>query len=142
MFYYVIDFLSLTANKDIELYFVRKGSDENIPLSNVITFNTKNYDKTVSGEIGNLVFTLPFDNKGTIYQLCAKIDGRVNKVIQIENPWYQDWESALYTKIEIPVVNIATQDKALGLGIACSDDSNAFESGDEIISPIKLYYYD
>lgn len=142
MFYYVVDFLSLTANKDIELYFVRKNGDVNIPLSNVITFNTKDYDKTQSGEIGNLVFTLPFDNIGTIYQLCAKIDGRVSKVIQIENAWYQDWDGALYTKIEIPVVNITTQDKALGLGIFCSDDSNALQSGAEISSAINLYYYD
>lgn len=142
IFYYVVDFLSLTANKDIELYFVRKNGDVNIPLSNVITFNTKNYDKTVNGEIGNLVFTFPFDNEGTIYQLCAKIDGRVSKVIQIENPWYQDWNGALYTKIEIPVVNITTQDKALGLGIACSDNGNAFQTGAEIASSINLYYYD
>lgn len=142
MFYYVVDFLSLTANKDIELYFVRNNGDVNIPLSNVITFNTKNYDITKSGEIGNLVFTLPFDNKGTIYQLCAKIDGRVNNVLQLENPWYQDWEGALYTKIEIPVVNITTQDKALGLGIFCSDDSNALQSGAEIASSINLSYYD
>lgn len=142
MFYYVVDFLSLTANKDIELYFVRKNGDVNIPLSNVITFNTKDYDKTQSGEIGHLTFNLPFDNKGTIYQLCAKIDGRVSKVIQIENAWYQDYDGALYTKIEIPVVNITTQDKALGLGIFCSDDSNALQSGAEISSAINLYYYD
>lgn len=141
-FYYVVDFLSLTANKDIELYFVRKNGDVNVPLSNVITFNTKNYDKTKSGEVGNLVFTFPFDNTGTIYQLCAKIDGVVHNVIQIENPWYQDWDGALYTKIVIPVVNITTQDKALGLGIFCSDDSNALQSGAEIATSINLYYYD
>lgn len=142
IYYYVVDFLSLTANKDIELYFVRKNGDVNIPLSNVITFNTKNYDKTENGEIGNLVFTFPFDNIGTIYQLCAKIDGRVMKVIQIENPWYQDNSDALYTKIEIPVVNITTQDKTLGLGIFCSDDGNALQSGAEIASSINLSYYD
>lgn len=142
LYYFVVDFLALNANKDIELYFVRKNGDVNIPLSNVITFNTKDYDKTQSGEIRHLTFTLPFDNEGTIYQLCAKIDGVVSKVIQIENPWYQDWNGALYTKIEIPVVNIATQDKALGLGILCSDDSNALESGAEITSVINLSYYD
>lgn len=142
LYYFVVDFLSLNANKDIELYFVRNNGDVNVPLSNVITFNTKDYDKTQSGEIGHLTFTFPFDNEGTIYQLCAKIDGIVSKVIQIENPWYQDWNGALYTKIEIPVVNIATQDKALGLGILCSDDSNALESGAEITSVINLSYYD
>lgn len=142
MFYFVVDFLKSNANKDIELYFVRKNGDVNVPLSNVITFNTKNYDKTQSGEIGNLVFTFPFDKNGTIYQLCGKVDGTVHNLLQIENAWYQDWEGALYTKIEMPIVNIATQDKALGLGVACSDDSNAFQSGADIYSSINLYYYD
>ena len=142
-YYYVFDFyLTQFKNKDIELYFIRENGDKNAPLSNVVTFNTKNYDISKFGEIANLVFTFPFDNEGTNYQLCYKVDGNVNVMMTVENAWYQDWVDALYTKIEIPVVSLERQGAVLGLGIFCSNDSNALSTGAEIYSEIKLQYYD
>lgn len=142
-YYYVFDFYTNQfKNKDIELYFIREDGDKNAPLSNVITFNTKNYDTSKFGEIANLVFTFPFDNEGTNYQLCYKVDGIVYVLMTVENAWYQDWEGALYTKIEIPVVSLERQGAVLGLGIFCSEDDNAIYNGAEIYSEIKLTYYD
>lgn len=142
-FYYMYNFYtSVYKGKDIEFYFVRDGEDINAPLSNVIKFNTNNYDTTQYGEISNLVFTLPFDFTGTKYHLCYKVDGEVNYLITLENAWYQDWEGASYTKIEIPVVCLERQGAVLGLGIFCSDDGNALSTGAEILGTINLSYYD
>lgn len=142
-FYYMYNFYtSQYKGKDIDFYFVRDGENINAPLSNVVRFNTNNYDITKYGEISNLVFTFPFDNEGTKYKLYFKVDGEVHYLMTVENPWYQDWEVASYTKIEIPVVRLEHQGAVLGLGVCVSNDSNALQSGAEIEGTFKLYYYD
>ena len=142
-FYYIYDFsTSQYKGKDIDFYFVRENENINAPLSNVVRFNTNNYDITKYGEISNLVFTLPFDFTGTKYKLYYKVDGEVHYLMTVENAWYQDWEGASYTKIEIPVVRLEHQVPVLGLGVCVSNNIDAIKNGSEIEGSFKLYYYD
>lgn len=149
-YYYAIDLLGNNVfpngkGKDIELYFIKDGEkNKQAPLSNVVIFNTDNYDISCNNcaEVGSVVFTLPFDHQGTVYNLMAKCDGVVKEIAQLENPYYQDWEDVSYMRIEIPVIYLEQYDRVFGLGFAISYNSNPWEEGIEVYGSVKLNYFD
>ena len=149
-YYYTIDLLGnkLFPNgkgKDIELYFIKDGEKNNkAPLSNVVIFNTNNYDTSCNNcaEVGSVVFTLPFDHQGTIYNLMAKYGDTVIEIAQLENPYYQDWEDASYMTMEIPVIYLQENDRVFGLGFAYSYNSDPWETGVEAYGTVTLNYFD